>query len=34
MKRSGFINAPLVIRTGEDTAYANVILRCGLPFAV
>jgi D-ribose pyranase len=24
----------LVIRTGEDTAYANVILRCGVPFAV
>lgn len=26
--------AQLVIRTGEDTAYANVILRCGVPFAV
>ena len=24
----------LVIRTGEDTAYANVVLRCGVPFAV
>ncbi len=26
--------AQLVIRTGEDTAYSNVILRCGVPFAV
>ena len=26
--------AQLVIRTGEDTAWANVILRCGVPFAV
>jgi D-ribose pyranase len=26
--------AQLVVRTGEDTAYANVILRCGVPFAV
>ena len=26
--------AHLVIRTGEDTAYSNVILRCGVPFAV
>jgi len=26
--------AQLVIRTGEDTAYANVVLRCGVPFAV
>lgn len=24
----------VVIRTGEDTAFANVILRCGVPFAV
>ncbi len=24
----------LVIRTGEDTAYSNVVLRCGVPFAV
>jgi len=27
-------SAQLVVRTGEDTAYANVILRCGVPFAV
>lgn len=27
-------DARLVIRTGEDTAYSNVILRCGVPFAV
>lgn len=26
--------ARLVVRTGEDTAYANVVLRCGVPFAV
>ncbi|MCV2394214.1 D-ribose pyranase [Actinotalea sp. M2MS4P-6] len=26
--------AQLVIRTGEDTAYSNVVLRCGVPFAV
>jgi len=26
--------AQLVIRTGEDTAYSHVILRCGVPFAV
>ena len=25
-------NAKLVVRTGEDTPYANVILRCGVPF--
>ena len=24
--------ARLIIRTGEATAYANVILRCGVPF--
>lgn len=24
----------LAVRTGEDTAYSNVILRCGVPFAV
>lgn len=24
--------ASLVIRTGENTPYANVILRCGVPF--
>lgn len=24
----------LAIRTGEDTAYSNVVLRCGVPFAV
>ncbi|WP_448059709.1 D-ribose pyranase [Cellulomonas hominis] len=24
----------LAVRTGEDTAYANVILRCGVPFPV
>ena len=24
--------AQLIIRTGEATAYANVILRCGVPF--
>lgn len=24
--------ARLVIRTGEDTPYANVVLRCGVPF--
>ena len=23
----------LAVRTGEDTPYANVILRCGVPFA-
>lgn len=22
----------LVVRTGEDTPYANVVLRCGVPF--
>lgn len=27
-------DARLVIRTGEDTAFSNVILRCGVPFAV
>ncbi|WP_062521938.1 RbsD/FucU domain-containing protein [Demequina silvatica] len=27
-------NCRLAIRTGEDTAYSNVILRCGVPFAV
>ena len=27
-------SAQLVVRTGEDTAYANVVLRCGVPFAV
>lgn len=27
-------DARLVVRTGEDTAYANVVLRCGVPFAV
>jgi len=26
--------ARLVVRTGEDTAYSNVVLRCGVPFAV
>ena len=26
--------ARLVVRTGEDTASANVVLRCGVPFAV
>ena len=25
-------DARLIIRTGEATAYANVILRCGVPF--
>ena len=25
-------SARLIIRTGEATAYANVILRCGVPF--
>jgi D-ribose pyranase len=25
-------NAKLVVRTGEATPYANVILRCGVPF--
>ncbi len=25
-------HARLIIRTGEATAYANVILRCGVPF--
>jgi D-ribose pyranase len=24
----------LAVRTGEATAYANVVLRCGVPFAV
>lgn len=24
----------LAVRTGEDTAFANVVLRCGVPFAV
>lgn len=24
--------ASLVVRTGEDTPYANVVLRCGVPF--
>jgi D-ribose pyranase len=24
----------LVVRTGEATAYANVVLRCGVPFEV
>lgn len=24
----------LAIRTGEDTAFSNVVLRCGVPFAV
>jgi D-ribose pyranase len=24
--------AKLVVRTGEDTPYSNVILRCGVPF--
>ncbi|WP_291378753.1 D-ribose pyranase [Demequina sp.] len=27
-------DARLVIRTGEDTAFSNVILQCGVPFAV
>jgi len=26
--------AQLVVRTGEDTAYADVVLQCGVPFAV
>ncbi|MGW2093571.1 D-ribose pyranase [Promicromonospora sukumoe] len=26
--------ARLVVRTGEATAWANVVLRCGVPFAV
>ncbi|GMA32496.1 D-ribose pyranase [Litorihabitans aurantiacus] len=26
--------ARLVVRTGEDVAYSNVVLRCGVPFAV
>lgn len=26
--------AHLVIRTGDDTAFSNVILQCGVPFAV
>ena len=26
--------ASLVVRTGEATAYANVVLRCGVPIAV
>ena len=26
--------AQLVVRTGEDTAYSNVVLQCGVPFAV
>jgi len=26
--------ARLAVRTGEATAYANVVLRCGVPFAV
>jgi D-ribose pyranase len=26
-------HARAVIRTGEATPYANVILRCGVPFA-
>lgn len=26
--------ARLVVRTGEATAYANVVLRCGVPFPV
>lgn len=25
-------NAAFVVRTGETTSYANVILRCGVPF--
>lgn len=25
-------DAAFVVRTGEDTAWANVILRCGVPF--
>jgi D-ribose pyranase len=24
----------LAVRTGEDTAFSNVVLRCGVPFAV
>jgi D-ribose pyranase len=24
--------AKLIVRTGEDTPYSNVILRCGVPF--
>lgn len=24
--------AQLIVRTGEDTPYANVVLRCGVPF--
>jgi D-ribose pyranase len=24
--------AGLVVRTGEDTPYSNVVLRCGVPF--
>lgn len=27
-------SASVVVRTGEDTAYSNVVLRCGVPFAV
>jgi D-ribose pyranase len=27
-------DARLAVRTGEDTAFANVVLRCGVPFAV
>lgn len=26
------VGTRLVVRTGEDTPYANVILRCGVPF--
>ncbi len=26
------VGAKLVVRTGEDTPYSNVILRCGVPF--
>jgi D-ribose pyranase len=27
-------DARLAVRTGEDTAFANVVLRCGVPFPV
>ena len=27
-------DAAFVIRTGEDTAFADVEIRCGVPFAV
>jgi D-ribose pyranose/furanose isomerase RbsD len=36
MRTAGIVNAQLaraVVRTGEATPYANVLLRCGVPFA-